>query len=129
MSSVSTEPKEMSLNDWLAEGERLFGADKKQWKWKCSNCGHVQSIADFLELKKLGIIEAEEDVGAIVYYSCIGRFDTRIPEEDVGTIGDKKSPCNYTLGGLFKFANTYVISESGERVPVFDFAEEVLRST
>ena len=121
-----TEHKEMPLNDWLAEGERLFGADKTQWKWKCSHCGHVQSISDFLELKKLGIIKAEKDVGTLVYYSCIGRFDTRIPEEDVGTLWDKKtrSPCNYTLGGLFCFANTFVINESGERIPVFDFARE-----
>lgn len=117
--------KEIPVKTWLAEGERLFGADKKQWKWKCCNCGHVQSISDFLELKKLGIITAETDVGTLVYYSCIGRFDTRIPKEDVGTIWDKKkkSPCNYTLGGLFCFANTYVIDESGQSHPVFDFAD------
>lgn len=115
--------KEISVKDWLIQGERLFGADKKQWKWKCCNCGHVQSISDFLELKKLGIIKAETDVGTLVYYSCIGRYDTRIPENDVGTIGNKKSPCDYTLGGLFCFANTFVINESGERVPVFEFAE------
>ena len=122
------ELKEMLVKDWLAEGERLFGGppDKTQWKWKCPNCGHVQSITDFLELKKLGIIKAEVDVGQLVYYSCIGRFDTRIPKENVGTIFDKvkKSPCNYTLGGLFCFANTVVISESGERIPVFDFVRE-----
>lgn len=116
------EPKEIPLQDWLAEGKMLFGEDMKQWKWKCSNCGHVQSIADFLELKKLGIIKKETDVGTLVYFSCIGRFDTRIPEEDVGTIWDKKSPCNYTLGGLFRIAKTFVISESGERIPVFEFA-------
>lgn len=117
--------KEIPVNDWLAEGERLFGADKTQWKWKCSHCGHVQSISDFLELKKLGIIKKEVDVGTIVYYSCIGRFDTRILKENVGTIFDKikRSPCNYTLGGLFCFAKTFVISESGERIPVFEFAE------
>lgn len=116
--------KLIPLKDWLAEGERLFGADMTQWKWKCSHCRHVQSIADFLELKKLGIIKAEKDVGRLVYHSCIGRFDTRIPEKDIGTIWDKKSPCNYTLGGLFCFAKTFVISESGEKIPVFEFAEE-----
>uniref|UniRef100_A0A6H1ZZT8 Uncharacterized protein n=1 Tax=viral metagenome TaxID=1070528 RepID=A0A6H1ZZT8_9ZZZZ len=122
----SPELKEILLKDWLAEGERLFGADMKLWKWKCSHCGHVQSIANFLELKKLGIIKAETDVGTLVYYSCIGRFDTRIPGKNVGTLWDKKtrSPCNYTLGGLFCFANTFVINESGERIPVFEFARE-----
>ncbi len=120
-----TEQKEIPLKDWLAEGEKRFGADMKLWKWKCSNCGHVQSIADFLELKKLGMIKKEVDVGTLVYFSCIGRFDTRIPKEEVGTIGDKKSPCNYTLGGLFCFAKTHVISESGEKIPVFEFAEDV----
>ncbi len=119
------ELKEIPLKDWLAEGERLFGDDKKQWKWKCPNCGHIQSIADFIELKKLGITKAEKDVGTLVYYSCIGRFDTRIPEKDVGTIFNKKSPCNYTNGGLFCFANTFVINESRERIPVFDFAREM----
>ena len=118
------ELKEILLKDWLAESERLFGADMKQWKFKCANCGHVQSIADFLELKKLGIIKAETDVGRLVYYSCIGRYDTRIPEKDMGTIFNKKSPCNYTLGGLFKFAKTFVINESGEKIPVFEFALE-----
>lgn len=116
------ELKEIPLSDWLAEGKRLFGDDAKQWKWKCSNCGHVQSIADFLELKKLGIIKAETDVGRLAYFSCIGRFDTRLV--NVGTVWDKKSPCNYTNGGLFCFAKTFVINESGERVPVFEFAKE-----
>uniref|UniRef100_A0A6M3LLZ3 Uncharacterized protein n=1 Tax=viral metagenome TaxID=1070528 RepID=A0A6M3LLZ3_9ZZZZ len=115
--------KEISLKDWLAEGERLFGADKKLWKWKCSNCGHVQSISDFIELRNKKILPADFDVGTVVYFSCIGRFDTRIPEKDIGTVWNKKSPCNYTLGGLFVFANTFVIGEDGQRHPAFDFAK------
>lgn len=91
----SIKPKEIPLKEWLDE-----------------------------ELKELGIIKKDTDVGALVYFSCIGRFDTRIPKDDVGTILDKKpkSPCNYTLGGLFCFAKTFVISESGEKIPVFEFA-------
>lgn len=114
--------REIPLTDWLAMGERLFGPDKKQWKWKCSNCGHVQSIADLIELRNQKIVPPDFDAGTVAYFSCIGRFDTRIPEKDVGTIWNKKSPCNYTLGGLFLFAKTFVINESGERVPVFEFA-------
>ncbi len=113
--------REIPLDDWLAEGERLFGPDKKQWKWKCSNCGHVQSIADFIELRDNKVLDPDIDPGQVAYFSCIGRFDTRIPEKDVGTISDKKSPCDYTLGGLFVFAKTFVINESGSH-PVFEWA-------
>ena len=118
------ELKELALKDWLAEGYRLFGANRKLWKWKCPNCGHVQSMADFIELGEKKISDVDPSTA---YFSCIGRFDSRIPKIDVGTIFDKvkKSPCNYTLGGLFCFANTVVISESGERIPVFEFAEVV----
>lgn len=115
-----SELKEILVEDWLAEGERLFGTDMKQWKWKCPNCGHVQSIADFIELRNLKLWDG--DAGAVVYYSCIGRFDTRIPKKDVGTVFNKKSPCNYTNGGLFYLTNIFVINESGERIPVFEFA-------
>lgn len=115
--------KVFTLKEWLAEGERLFGEDKTKWKWKCSNCGHIQTIADFIELRKLKIISDDLDIGSVVYFSCIGRFDTRIPINNVGTIHDKKTPCNYTLGGLFCFANTYVIDEENKKAPVFDFAE------
>lgn len=118
---------EFSIKDWLAEGERRFGPDKKQWKFKCPNCGHIQSIADFIELRDKKIVPHDFDIGTVVYYSCIGRFDKRIPIEHVGTIFDKKgkmrSPCNYTLGGLFVFAETYVINDKGEECPVFDFAD------
>jgi len=111
--------KEISLKEWLQEGERLFGPDKKQWKFKCPNCGHIQSIQDFIELREKGICDID---GNTAYFSCIGRFDTRIPENKIGTISDKKSPCNYTNGGLFCFAKTFVIDEQGKKHAVFEFA-------
>jgi hypothetical protein len=110
--------KTMPLIEWLSEGVRLFGEDKKQWKFVCSHCKHVQSIGDFIELRKLKISEVNPETA---YMSCIGRFDTRI--KDVGTLSDKKQPCNYTLGGLFCFAKTYVVTDSGENIPVFEFAQ------
>jgi hypothetical protein len=113
--------KEIPLKDWLAEGEQLFGADRKKWKWKCANCGHVQSMADFIRLREKKISDVDPSTA---YFSCIGRFDSRIPEKDVGTVFDKKSPCNYTNGGLFCFANIFVINEFGDRIPVFEFAKE-----
>jgi len=121
-----SELKEIKLADWLAEGERLFGPDKKLWKFICPNCGHIQSIADFLELRNLKIVPSDFNPGDVVYYSCIGRWDTRIPVKDIGTVFDKKSPCNYTNGGLFCFAKRFIVDDGndGKKVPVFDFARE-----
>lgn len=114
--------KEISLKDWLQEGEELFGKDKKKWRFVCSNCGHVQTIADFIKLRDLKIVGLDFDPGNVVYFSCIGRFDTRI--KDVGTIWDNKSPCNYTNGGLFCLSEVKVKNEDGEPIPVFDFARK-----
>lgn len=118
------ELKKTTLEEWLAEGKRLFSEDMTKWKFKCCNCGHIQSIEDFIELRKQGILAPDVDVGKLVYYSCIGRYDTRIPKEKVGTIFDKNTPCNYTLGGFFCFANVFVIGEDGKENPVFDFVRE-----
>lgn len=114
---------DISLKDWLAEGEKLFGPDKRNWKFICPNCGHIQSAWDFIELNKKGISNIKAD--EVVAFSCIGRFDTRIPEDKIGTIFDnepKRQPCNYTNGGLFCFAPRMVIDEEGRKHAVFDFA-------
>ena len=81
-----------TLDEWFAEGKRLFGEDQMVWRFVCPNCGLVASVADWC------------DVGApagAVAYSCLGRYDTSIPDEEVGTIGNKKQPCDFTEGGLF----------------------------
>ena len=118
MSKTKT-PRKILLKDWLAEGYKLFGKDERAWKFKCSNCGHIQSIGDFIELREKGISEINPESA---YFSCIGRFDSRL--QKVGQIGDKTSPCNYTLGGLLCFAHTFVVDEEGKEHPVFEFAPE-----
>lgn len=105
--------KQMSFKEWEAEGERKFGKDKKKWKFKCVNCGHIQSIQDFIDLK----VEEPENY---VYFTCIGRF----MENCKGILGNKKSPCNYTLGGLFNLAKLEVIDEEGKKHSAFEFANE-----
>ncbi len=103
------ELKHVTVEEWQAEGERLFGTDKKKWRFECVNCGHVQTYEDFV---KAGI---DEPVGK-VYFSCIGRW-TNGP----GTIGDGKRPCNYTNGGLFKLGPVAVKTPDGEETWIFDF--------
>lgn len=100
--------KEYDRNEWIAEAERRFGKDIKNWRFRCPVCGHIQSIGDF---------EPYKVTPNTAFFSCIGRWD--------GHIGSKKSPCNYTLGGLFNLAKVYVIDEEGARHPVFDFDEVI----
>ena len=112
------EIRKITRDEWLEEGKRLFGDDMKLWRFVCSNCGNVQTVKDFLELTLLGIFK--RDPGTVVYFSCIGRFDTRIPDHQIGGIGEDKRPCNYTLGGLFCLAKTFVLMD-GKENPVFEF--------
>ena len=106
--------KQIKREDWINEAVRRFGDDPKKWKFKCVNCGNVQCIDD---LEKLGVKNPEN----YVYFSCIGRF----MKNSKGEIGNKKSPCNYTLGGLFNFTKLYVVDDKGEKHSVFEFADEI----
>lgn len=113
--------KEMSIKEWLAMGRAKFGPDPKDWLFVCPNCKGVQSIGDFIKLRELGIFEGNPQAA---YYSCIGRYDTRIPEDQIGTLTkDPKSPCDYTSGGLLCLAKTRVIQGDGSKQWVFEFAD------
>lgn len=114
------EPRRIKLKDWQEEGRKLFGEDERYWKFVCPNCKNVQSPNDFLELKELGVVTMIDPNSA--YFCCIGRFDARIAIADIGEIGDGKSPCNYTMGGLFRFVHTIVIDEKEKEHFVFEFA-------
>ena len=116
-----TESNNIGFEEWIKQGEALFGADKKLWRFVCPCCGHVQTIADFIELCDLEVIEGEFDC-QVAYYACIGRYDTRIPREEIGTVEDPKKYCNYSSGGVFHLAKTVVFQEGNtEGQRVFDF--------
>ncbi len=112
--------KKIGIADWMAEGSKLFGTDPRDWRFVCPNCNHVQTIGDFIELRRAGIDIKDAQVAT---YSCIGRYDTRIPRTEIGTLGDrnKKQPCDYTLGGVFHFVRTIVVDGEGNEHPVFEF--------
>ena len=97
--------------EWEAEGEALFGEDKMQWKFVCPNCGHVQCPEDFRKYQDKGANPSD------AYFNCIGRFMADAP----GTIDNRKSPCDYTQGGLFILSRIVVIGEDGTKHKVFDF--------
>lgn len=109
-------PKQIQYDEWLKTGEKLFGPDQKKWRFKCVNCGYAQSAEDFLKLEKPN---RPEEIHKVLGFSCIGRW---MPESK-GTMGNRKQPCNWTLGGLFKLHKLEVIQPDGKAVPCFEFAE------
>ena len=81
----------MTKEEWMAEGNKLFGEDIMQWKFECPVCHHVQSVQDY------------KDAGApetAIAFSCVGRWIESSKTSDA--FSGKKGPCSYAGGGLFR---------------------------
>ena len=101
----------MTYEEWVAEGERLFGKNKLQWKFQCPVCGYVAKAQDWLD--------AGASVGQ-VGFSCIGRAlgaESRFGSEEPG-------PCDYAGGGLFRLNPVLITEDDGTEHQYFAFAEE-----
>lgn len=111
--------REVTQEEWFAEGEKLYGKDKLKWKFKCPVCGHVASAQDW---KDAGAESGE------IAFSCIGRLlekkadalDTWSKRKD----GGDRGPCNYAGGGLFRL-NPVTVTKDGESSSFFEFADHV----
>ena len=94
----------VTMAEWTAEGERLYGKDRLDWKFKCPACGHVQTGRMFL------------DAGMhthLAYQECASRYG----------LGGSKD-CKWAIGGLLRVGGRYVID--GKFCPrlVFEFADK-----
>lgn len=107
----------LTYEEWVQEGTKRYGPDKKIWKFKCPNCGYIQTYNDFL---KEG--SSKEEAQGMIGFSCIGR----IMKNCKGELGNKKQPCNYAGGGLFKL-NPIIITENGKEQGYFDFEETLIK--
>lgn len=99
---------QISHEDWRAKGHALFGPDQKQWRFKCPNCGTIQTVQDFLDLPMFK--SNPSNAQGYIAFSCIGRF-----VEGKG--------CNWTLGGLFQIHKTEVLMKGAPPRRVFEFDE------
>ncbi len=104
----------MTLEEWLAEGRRLFGDDQLQWRFVCPICGNVQSPNDFRQYQGRGATPAS------AYQECIGRY---LPKAQCGkALADgprvPERPCDYAAFGLFRVGPVQV---QGHSYPIFDF--------
>ena len=85
-----------SVEEWQAEGVRLFGEDRMRWAFMCPRCGIVSTVQDF------------KDAGAhieAVAQDCIGRH-----RNDIG--------CDWAAYGLFDICMVHIVAR-----PVFAFAD------
>jgi len=81
--------KPLTMAEWQAEGEKLFGADSKKWRFVCPSCEHVATTQDWI------------DAGApraAIAFSCVGRW---LDKPADAFVSKGKGPCNYAGGGLF----------------------------
>lgn len=90
--------RRVTFTDWQAEGVRLFGEDRRAWRFICPACGHVASVADWMAA---GAKEGE------VGFSCIGRRQPKPRDAFVKGEG----PCNYAGGGLFRLNPVTVVGD------------------
>ena len=109
------EKKKITYEEWLEEGKKKFGTeDKRKWKFICPSCGHVQCFEDFISAGA-----TEEEASGMIAFSCVGR----VMEEKGEFLKDKKKPCNYAGGGLFRMNPTQITAPDGSVNNYFAFAE------
>lgn len=103
--------KTMTLDEWSAEGHRLFGDDQMTWRFICPVCGHIACVGDW---KAAGAPQ-----GAVAF-ACVGRW-IEGSKNAFEKQGD--GPCTYSGGGLFQLNPLRVEYPDGESTTWFDFAE------
>lgn len=99
--------------EWLAEAERLFGADPMAWRFVCPVCHHTTSLQDW---KDAG---APQEAWA---FSCVGRW---LPTARDAFEGAGAGPCNYAGGGLFRLNPAAMLFPDGSTHYAFAFGEAV----
>lgn len=94
----------VTLEKWMEEGERLYGKDRLDWKFKCPACGHVQTMRKFKEAGK---------DPRLAYVNCASRHG----------LGGKKD-CKWTTGGFLRIGGRYVIDSKYCPRLIFEFADK-----
>jgi len=110
MNEIPIIRKTVTLEEWQAEGKRLFGDDMMLWRFVCPSCSHVTLVGDW---KRAGAPETA------VAFSCVGRWTGTGDENTFKRAG---GPCIYAGGGLIGLNPVTVIDKGGAEHHVFSFA-------
>ncbi len=103
--------RRIRYEEWVREGEFNFGDVRSNWRFKCPQCGNVQSGKDFVRYKGQG---AEMSTAS---QECIGRYNGR--QE-----GDGLPGCRFTLATQPQLAGVVVVYGIGHETLMMDFSEE-----
>lgn len=82
--AIDNSIKTVTHDEWIAEGEKLFGVDKLNWRFVCPSCGHVASVQDYMEA-----LAPEFFVG----FSCIGNY---LPNSRKAYDNGDRTLCDYS---------------------------------
>lgn len=82
--------------------------------FRCPMCGTVQSANDLIAA---GAGANFEEVEKYLAYSCVGRFTGAGQHRKDAPPG---TPCDWTLGGLFRIHKLEVVTPDGEKHPRFE---------
>lgn len=107
--------KEMTRDEWFAEGKRLYGDDVEKWRVRCPMCGKVSEVSEF---KAAGASSPD-----CAFVECIGRYTGKgTPRKEPDGKG-----CNWAAYGLFGIPrdDKYIITfEDGAKIETFPFADK-----
>lgn len=91
---------EITKQEWLANGEKLYGRDTESWEFRCIICNRVQSARSIREEQKKGIKSLR--------FGLMKKGDAFVPECDC------YSPdCDYIANGLIT-TDILVIKDSAK---------------
>ncbi|MCB5201695.1 hypothetical protein LH464_04280 [Neorhizobium sp. T786] len=103
----------IKLDEFRARIKAQGTSDRAHAAFKCPMCKTIQSMTSFTRAGT-DAETAEKYIG----FSCVGRV--------TGAEGPRKQPdgkpCNWTLGGLFRFHELEVIDDAGKAHPHFEVA-------
>jgi len=93
--------------DWKEIGLKYY-KDIKDFKFRCPNCKHNQSVNSVMKNNKE---LTEKEVREFITSNCEGRYT-------------KGKGCDWCLGGLFHIHKLEILQKDGRRHPVFEFADD-----
>lgn len=100
IAAVPPRGSRLTRDEWLAAGRARFGtADITQWSVLCPNCGHITTVARFLEAS--GATEPGQ-----AFAECLGRH---LPGG-----GPRTFPCNWAAWGFTPLFDYTVVDEERE---------------